>query len=246
MKKVISIFVLIAIVLTSILLVFADSKSITAVYKSIQIMIDKRTVDTANDTPFIYNGRVYVPARYVAEGLGATVDWDEKNNTVQIKKEKPQVTRRLFGSYYIDAINWQGDMQEIKDKKLVIRNTVTSKNNLEYVVYDNNTPGEHGCEIEIYVGEIYFIDDYIRECKQEVADVIKSKYYDSTTQEEIKEAIDFFFIDRFVGPKGSVFDCKEFKLSNGKVIRVDAGSHRSKLTINSESQPIVIPPSTGW
>ena len=30
------------------------------------------------------NGRVFVPARYVAEALGATVDWDQENRTVMI------------------------------------------------------------------------------------------------------------------------------------------------------------------
>lgn len=34
--------------------------------------------------PIIQAGRVFVPVRFVAEKLGAQVEWDEKNNTVQI------------------------------------------------------------------------------------------------------------------------------------------------------------------
>lgn len=42
-----------------------------------------------------YNGRLYVPARFVAEGLGAKATWDIKTNTVNIDKEeetKPNYT----------------------------------------------------------------------------------------------------------------------------------------------------------
>jgi len=40
---------------------------------------------TANPAPQMFSGRVFVPARYVAEPLGATVEWDSVNNAVIIK-----------------------------------------------------------------------------------------------------------------------------------------------------------------
>lgn len=37
--------------------------------------------------PRLINGRVMVPARFVAEPLGATVEWDAKNNAVIVKSK---------------------------------------------------------------------------------------------------------------------------------------------------------------
>jgi len=40
---------------------------------------------TADPAPQMFSGRVFVPARFVAEPLGATVEWDSVNNAVIIK-----------------------------------------------------------------------------------------------------------------------------------------------------------------
>lgn len=39
---------------------------------------------TKGEEPFTYNGRTYVPLRYVSEALGENVDWDGKTGTVYI------------------------------------------------------------------------------------------------------------------------------------------------------------------
>ncbi len=79
-----------AIVSTS-LLGFADMQGIQAFFNDIKIRINGNVVDVGNDKPFIYNGRTYVPARYVAEGLGATVKWNESDNTVEIDSKNNTV-----------------------------------------------------------------------------------------------------------------------------------------------------------
>jgi len=71
-------------ILTTSLFSFADMQSIQAFFNGIQIQINGKFVDTGSDKPFLYNGRTYVPTRYVAEGLGATVKWNETSNTVEI------------------------------------------------------------------------------------------------------------------------------------------------------------------
>ncbi|MBQ6892626.1 MAG: copper amine oxidase N-terminal domain-containing protein, partial [Clostridia bacterium] len=39
------------------------------------------------DAPaFIQNGRTYMPVRFVAEKLGATVDWDSATSTATLTK----------------------------------------------------------------------------------------------------------------------------------------------------------------
>gem|GEM_PF-3620607 len=41
---------------------------------------------TADPAPQMFSGRVFVPARYVAEPLGATVEWDADRNAVVISR----------------------------------------------------------------------------------------------------------------------------------------------------------------
>ncbi|MDD3170083.1 MAG: copper amine oxidase N-terminal domain-containing protein [Eubacteriales bacterium] len=42
---------------------------------------------TLNASPFIENGRTYVPVRFVSEALGADVQWDGTTRTVTITKK---------------------------------------------------------------------------------------------------------------------------------------------------------------
>jgi hypothetical protein len=64
---------------------FAANKSIQAFYNNIKLSINGIDVKFADgEEPFIVNGRTYVPAKYVAEGLGAKVSWNETDNTVVI------------------------------------------------------------------------------------------------------------------------------------------------------------------
>jgi len=45
--------------------------------------------------PYIKSGRVYVPVRFVAEALGAKVDWNEKQNKVLISKKEDMESEEL-------------------------------------------------------------------------------------------------------------------------------------------------------
>lgn len=76
--------------------VFADSisKTVTAVYNNIKIVIDGKEItpkDANGNTvePFIIDGTTYLPVRAIASALGEEVDWDGSTNTVYIG-EKPE------------------------------------------------------------------------------------------------------------------------------------------------------------
>lgn len=57
----------------------------------ITMVVNGKTI--LSDTPAqIMNGRTMVPVKFVAEALGAKVQWDEKTNTVNIEKEKSIAT----------------------------------------------------------------------------------------------------------------------------------------------------------
>lgn len=73
--------------------VFADSisKTVTAVYNNIKIMVDGEEItpkDVNGNTvePFIIDGTTYLPVRAVAAALGKDVNWDGETNTVYIGK----------------------------------------------------------------------------------------------------------------------------------------------------------------
>lgn len=66
----------------------AQINNIEAFFNDIRIKINGKLIDTGNDKPFIFNGKTYVPARYVAEELGATVKWNESSNAIEIESAK--------------------------------------------------------------------------------------------------------------------------------------------------------------
>jgi hypothetical protein len=59
------------------------TKSIKAVYRNIAIVIDGKA-NVPSEEPFIVDGHVYVPLRYIAQALGSQVQWDNTNNRVLI------------------------------------------------------------------------------------------------------------------------------------------------------------------
>lgn len=75
---------IVGIIFSLVIPVFAEMQNVQAFFNDIKIQINGKIIDTGNDKPFIYNGRTYVPTRYVAEGLGATVKWNESSNMVEI------------------------------------------------------------------------------------------------------------------------------------------------------------------
>lgn len=58
--------------------------AIAAAGPAIKLIINGKTIDCGNTPPTIIDNRTYVPVRFVAENLGATVTWDEKSRTVLV------------------------------------------------------------------------------------------------------------------------------------------------------------------
>ncbi len=63
----------------------ALTRTIEVTYRDIKINVDGKAIQTPNK-PFIVNaeGRTYLPARPLAEALGARVGWDEASGTVLV------------------------------------------------------------------------------------------------------------------------------------------------------------------
>ncbi|RJE86926.1 copper amine oxidase N-terminal domain-containing protein [Paenibacillus sp. 1011MAR3C5] len=54
------------------------------------------TMDTVAE---LKNGRVFIPLRFIAESLGAEIDFDDKTRTVLITTDDPSVGKHNFASY---------------------------------------------------------------------------------------------------------------------------------------------------
>ena len=76
---------------------------VTSDTAKLEIVIGKATakingVETALDAPaFIENSRTYLPVRFVAENLGATVGWDGTTSTVTLTAERTTVDKPEAG-----------------------------------------------------------------------------------------------------------------------------------------------------
>lgn len=68
--------------------VTAGSTTIDLVIGSTTLTVNGQT-STMDVAPVITDGRTYLPARYVAEALGATVDWDATTQTVTLTWPAP-------------------------------------------------------------------------------------------------------------------------------------------------------------
>jgi len=83
MKKIVVAFVLGAL-LSACAFAYAD--------QPIKLIVNGKEIQ-CDVPPQNINGRVLVPARYVAEALGATVEWDTANNSVIITGKTEPVTQ---------------------------------------------------------------------------------------------------------------------------------------------------------
>jgi hypothetical protein len=61
-------------------------KQLEVEYQDIKISVNGKTVDVGASEPFLVleQGRTFVPARPLAEALGANVSWDQANSTVVV------------------------------------------------------------------------------------------------------------------------------------------------------------------
>jgi hypothetical protein len=72
--------------------VFAEGNLVSATVSNVLFKFDgkAKTVSSDYEAPaLVYQDRVYVPARFIAEALGAKVEWQGYNNTINITSPEP-------------------------------------------------------------------------------------------------------------------------------------------------------------
>lgn len=179
------------IVLTAILstTVFSASvvKNITAVFDQMKIYVNGADKTPPEDTaPFIFNGKTYVPLRYVSEALGKKVSWDGNKKAIYINDTDDKREDTYFYSEpYSKAdtnievnsqlktiyCNWYSTYNDKtqSDKYLFKRSITYNLNGLAKNVYgkltfspDTEEPMEGKIKIYSDVGGILYESPYIR------------------------------------------------------------------------------------
>jgi hypothetical protein len=90
MKKVNKFLCLILIFLsisTITVLAKINFKTIQVVYMDLKININGKKINPDTE-PFIFNGRTFVPIRFVSEALNKDVIWNDKTKTIDINDKK--------------------------------------------------------------------------------------------------------------------------------------------------------------
>lgn len=88
----------------------------------ILVSVDGEKLDFEDMTPTLVNGRTLVPLRAIFEALGATVDWNDKTQTVTAKRKKTTVKITVGDNkLYVNgsAIELDVPAQIINDRTLV-------------------------------------------------------------------------------------------------------------------------------
>lgn len=109
------------LVVAGIILLFS-SASAEAFDRTVSLMLNGRLVEVEQGT-FMNDGRVFAPVRYVAEEMGAVVDWDEESSAVNISYSKSQGDSYLKGKVneaeveagIMSNLVMPGDLRDILD-----------------------------------------------------------------------------------------------------------------------------------
>jgi hypothetical protein len=91
------------------------------------------------------NGRVLVPARFVAEPLGATVAWDGTNKAVVINSEKIETTTQIDTNSFPEAQNIEGNIKKVYINPTIKHNIDNSK-----TIIKSQYEFDDGCFLMMY------------------------------------------------------------------------------------------------
>ncbi len=86
--------IILSLTLSALYIVSSSLLTIDGHAQDIRLVVDGKDI-TELSTPIIQNGRTMVPIRFVTEEIGATVNWDPKNRTVEVIKGDQSVFLKI-------------------------------------------------------------------------------------------------------------------------------------------------------
>lgn len=78
-----------------VLCIMLMSSSIVLGESNLRVYLNGNIVGFPDAVPFISNGRTLVPVRFIAESLGAKVDWSQSKQEVTIEKGKEKIVLKI-------------------------------------------------------------------------------------------------------------------------------------------------------
>jgi hypothetical protein len=131
-----------SVLFTSLSVTFANdvnligSQNITAFFNDIKIKINGSEVENMDVEPFIYQGRTFIPVRFVAEELEMEVRWNETTNTVELDTIKKEEYSQMSTEIYIKT-EYKG-MSAIEFNNSIYIKLVDIPNFYEVKIYQVN------------------------------------------------------------------------------------------------------------
>lgn len=124
----------------------------------IKIYIDGKEIET-DVQPFIVDGRTMVPVRFISEGLGMEVDWDEQTRSVIISSNKavPANTQ--------PDVPEKTDLPENIEEISIMGESLASSEDLKEILLENNPAAPDLVDYYLEIGEEYGIRGDIAFCQ---------------------------------------------------------------------------------
>ncbi len=125
MKKNIISFILGAVIFSTITAYATNGNLIEVFYNVKQIVVNGSTY-SPQQKPFIYNGSVYVPLRFIGQSFGKKVSWDSNIKTVFIEDDIKKDDQDIIEEYDLK-------ISDAKEKLNLLCQQISSDLNLESI-----------------------------------------------------------------------------------------------------------------
>lgn len=125
MKKNIISFILGAVIFSTIT-AYATNGNLIEVFYNVERIVVNGSTYSPEQKPFIYNGSVYVPLRFIGESFGKKVSWDSNIKTVFIKDDIKKDGQDIIEEYDLK-------ISDTKEKLNLLCKQISSDLNLESI-----------------------------------------------------------------------------------------------------------------
>lgn len=114
--------------------VFADTLSVEAyINNSFKYIFNDRQQPLPQEyRTLVYNGRSYVPARFVAESLGATVDFNDDTKEISFD----YISADNLEEIRIENEEYRNRIEELEDRIVELEQDLESKDDMENILYN--------------------------------------------------------------------------------------------------------------
>jgi len=150
-------WVLVLIVFFAVSASFFTNLSSVSAEQLIKIYIDGEEIET-DVQPFIVDGRTMVPVRFISEGLGMHVAWDEQSRSVIITSKEMAVDLQ---PEFPEKADFPENIEDIS----IMGESLASREDLKAILWENNPDAPDLVDYYLDIGREYGIRGDIAFCQ---------------------------------------------------------------------------------